>query len=177
MDPIKKFRIVFWVVFAVLIVAIAAGSYFFLSLNNWKEDVIGSKDAKIAELEKKLSDSLAGSDQTAGTNQSLTAANAQLTKDKDELTAENKNLKSNIASAVAYNNFFGYMNTVVETHNGFTGWTDAEFQTGKSYAEKTGSTSFVSTINWAWYETSVAPATRIIRVWKETQSGIESALK
>ena len=181
MDPVKKFRIVSWVIFSVLMLVIAIGSYYFFTINGWKEKIIASKDEKIAQLTDDLSKQAklleeTGS-QTSKDKAALSAENAQLTKDKSSLTAENAALKAGKAKALAYNEFFKFLNTVIETHNGFTGWTDAEFQTGKSKAEATGDISFVSTINWAWYETGIDPDTRVMRVWKEIVSGIQNALK
>lgn len=181
MDPIKKFRIFFWVIFSLLIIVIAAGSYYFFNLDSWKEGVVFDKDQKIAQLEQEnrkkdadLSQYQTSSDQS---QTSLASTNTQLKVDNDKLTTENTDLKADKTLASAYNNFFKYLTSVIETHGGFTGWTDAEFQTGRSLAEKTGNTAFVSTINWAWYETSVDPSTRVIRVWNETAAGIENALK
>lgn len=181
MDPIKKFRIIFWVTFSLAALIIAGGVYYFINLDSWKEIIVSGKDSKISNLESELAQKIAllnnTNSQASTDKESLVAENDQLKKDKENLTTENNDLKSDKATALSYNDFFKHMNTVIETHNGFSGWTDAEFQTGKTLAEKTGNTAFVNTINWAWYETSVDPATRVIRVWKETQAGIENALK
>lgn len=181
MDPMKKFRVFFWIVFSFLVVVIATGIYYFFGIIDWKDKVISDKDQKISLQEvdlikqaKLLGDtgSLAAKDK-----ETLTLENEQLTKDKVALTAENTNLKAGRTKAQAYNEFFRYLNSVIETHNGFTGWTDAEFQTSVAKAEATGDSAFVSTINWAWYERSVDVTTRVIRVWKEISSGIQNALK
>lgn len=181
MDPVKKFRIFFWVTFSVLVLAIAAGSYYFFGLNDWKEKVIVDKDQKIAQQDTDLKKQIDLFSQTGSATTSdketLTAENTRLIKDKADLTTENTSLKAGKAKALAYNEFFKYLNTVIETHNGFSGWTDAEFQTGKTKAEATGDISFVSTVNWAWYETSIDPTIRVIRAWKEIVSGIQNALK
>ena len=181
MDPVKKFRIVFWVTFSVLVLVIAVGCYYFFNLDAWKEQVIADKNQKITQeasdlltKTKLLAD--AGS-QSSKDKETLAAENAQLTKDKDALTAENASLKATKAKALAYNEVFKHVNSVIETHNGFDGWTDAEFQAGKVKAEATGNTTYVSTINWCWYDHSVDQLTRALRFWKETATNIESSLK
>lgn len=181
MDPVKKFRIVFWVTFIVLTSVIAAGSYYFFDLNNWKEGVIASKDQKIAQeavdLAKQAKLLEDANSQTAKDNAALTAENTQLKKDKGSLTAENDSLKAGRSKALAYNEVFKYVNSIIETHNGFDGWTDAEFRIGQTRAEATGNTTYVSTINWCWYDRSVAQLTRALRFWKETAANIESSLR
>jgi hypothetical protein len=180
MDPVKKFRIVFWVTFSVLVLIIAAGVFYYFKIDDWKEKLVASKDQKIAFQVTDLANQAKLLEETGGTakdKEALVAENTLLTKDKASLTAENTALKAGRAKALAYNEFFKYLNTVIETHNGFTGWTDAEFQIGRTRAEATGDISFVSTVNWAWYETSINPTTRVIRAWKEIVSGIQNALK
>lgn len=174
MDPVKRFRIVYWASIGVLVLAIVAGGYYFFQLDSWKESVVASKDEKIATLEANLqskTNELESATASAGESQQSLAT------EKSQLESENSALKAKASKALAYNEVFKYMTGVIKTHNGFTGWTDAEFQVGKTKAEATGSTAFVSTINWAWYETSVTPNERVIRVWEEMASGIENALK
>lgn len=181
MDPVKKYRIVFWIVFSVLILTIAGGIFYFMRLNAWKESIIASKDEKIAlqatdlAKQKKLLED-AGLQSTKDKD-SLASKNAQLKKEKDILTAENSALKAQKSKALAYNAVFAYVTSVIKTHAGFSGWTEAEFQAGKAKAEATGDTNYVSMVNWAWYETSVPPTDRVIRFWEDTSSGISNALK
>lgn len=181
MDPVKKFRIFFWIIFVFLVLVIAAGSYYFISADVFKNRIIASKDEKIAlqaiDLSRQAKLLEDASSQTAQDKESLTAENAQLKKDKDTLTAENNALKAGKTKALAYAEFFRYLNSIIETHGGFTGWTDPEFQTAKTKAEATGDTSFVSTVNWAWYDRDTPPFDRVLRTWKEIVSGIQNALK
>ncbi len=105
----------------------------------------------------------------------------------DELKKENETLKTDkanlekqvtekdtqIATAAAYNDFFKYLNQVIRTHNGVSGWTDAEYQVGHQKAEATGSQDFANLIEWAWYHTEVDPITRLLEVWDAIANGIE----
>jgi len=115
---------------------------------------------------------------------SLSAAYEKLKKEKDALQIKldeaNSNLDSKnsaIATANAYNDFLEYMTQVIDTHDGFSGWTDAEYQIGREKAEATGNSSFVDRIDWAWHETSVDPVERVVQVYRDVVNGISSALK
>jgi len=178
-DPNKAKRWV-WIEFAIAILLLATSGFFtflYYGANDngiWKESLISDKDQEIAQLEKQLETLTAEKnalDSTAeGEKGTLEEQNATL-------KSENLVLEAKIAKANTYNNFFKHLNTVIETHNGFTGWTDAEFQAGNTIAVTTGDTTFVNLINWAWYETTVDVSTRVVAVWKAIASGIETSLK
>ncbi len=126
---------------------------------------------------KLLSDKQSLESRLAITKTMTTTPTATVDKEKVELKKEVASYKAGREKITAYNDFFKYMNQIVETHNGFSGWTDAEFQTGKSKAEATGDTDFVSKVDWAWYETSVDPLQRALGVWKSIADGIDRGLK
>lgn len=178
-DP-KKARTAFIITLVLAIVFFVISGvlgYFYYqakSLDNWKEKIVQLKDGKITELEAKVAD-------LEGRASSLSAegvkTKADLEKENASLNAQIASYKAKIAKANAYNEFYKYLNQVIEAHNGFSGWTDAEFQVGKTKAEATGDASFVSDVNWAWYETSVDPNTRVMKIWKDIASGIENSLK
>ena len=81
-----------------------------------------------------------------------------------------------MAKARTYNDFFKYLNDITQVHNGYTGWTEAEYQTGRSKAEATGDGNFVSVIDWAWTATSTPQIDRMIKVWTAIDEGIGSNL-
>jgi TolA-binding protein len=178
-DPIKSKR--------VFIVFLSLSTLFFIGcgvlgylywheyrINKNKTADITQKDTQITDLKKEISGL------TNATNQnstSLAEQNKNLTAQNTSLTNQVKSYKAKIAKANAYNEFFKYLTAVIQAHSGFSGWTEGEFQTAKQKAEATGDASFVSTVNWAWYETTVDVTTRVIRVWNEIASGIENALK
>ena len=174
MDPVKKFRIIFWITFSVLVIVIGAGTWLFLRDRANKEQIISEKDQKISELEAEISKTKSASE-SAGSE--LEKENEALKTENIKLAKENSDLKAAKAKALTYNEFLKYMTSIIKLHAGFSGWTDAEFQTGKAKAEATGNANFVSTINWAWYQTSVPPTDRVIRVWEEAAAGIENSLK
>jgi len=106
-----------------------------------------------------------------------------LTKENLDLKLEKMNLEKQIADdktkdekAKAYNDFFKYLNSVIMAHNGFEGWTEAEYQTARTKAEATKDGSFVSTIDWAWHDTNTPPLDRLIRVWTSIDQGIGNNL-
>lgn len=112
------------------------------------------------------------------------SSQADLLKENTDLKLENQNLKNTIADkdakmakAKTYNDFFKYLNDVTETHNGYTGWTETEYQTAKVKAEATGDGNFVTIVELAWTATSVPQIDRLIKVWNSIDEGIGSNLQ
>ena len=170
MDPVKKYRIIFWVSMSVFAIVIILGVYFSWRYHNNQTGLVLEKDQKIAaqslEIEKL--------NKAKGTTET---SSSEVQKTNAQLTEENNALKAGIKKSLAYNEFSKYLTSVIKAHNGFSGWTDAEFATAKTKAEATANTNFVSTVNWAWYETTVPQIDRLVRVWEETTAGIDTSLK
>lgn len=97
--------------------------------------------------------------------------------ENESLKAENSNLKKDMEEAAAYLAFFNHMTEVIDHHDGFTGWTEAEHQAGVVLARKTGDNDFVELVEWAWHNHDVNPVTRVVRVWDAIYDGINEALK
>ncbi len=185
-DPtrIKRVVIIISSVLSIFIVAVAVLGYLYYEKNKSNQVLLTDKtnlendknnqEKEISDLTKKLEECTASGGETT---EKAASEKATLEKQKNDLQDEVNSLKAKTAKANSYNNFFKYMNSIIETHNGFTGWTDAEFQEGRRIAESTGDTTFASRVNWAWYETSVDVTTRVIGVWKAIASGIETSLK
>ena len=135
----------------------------------------------LADSKKKVEEQL----KTAEDN--LAKANAEITDLKTASSASGESIsslekqladyKAGMAKITAYKEFLKYYNSVIKAHNGYTGWTDAEFQIDKQKAEATGDTDFVSLVNWAWYDTSVDPTTRILRINDAIVTGLERGIK
>jgi len=145
---------------------------------------VSSDEAMVTTLAQKDSEIAALKAQITALQDTAGQPSADLTKENTTLKDENSSLKNNIASyqtkitkTIAYNDFLKYMVSVIDAHDGFSGWTEGEFQTAQTKAQATSNTAFVSTVNWAWYETSVNPLERVIRTFNETAAGIENALK
>lgn len=170
MDSVKKYRIVFWVSISIFAIIITTGVYFAWRNQGDITQLILEKDQKIAAQSLEISKLNKATSTTESSSSEIQKTNAQLTE-------ENETLKAGIKKANTYNDFSKYLTSVIKAHSGFTGWTDAEFAIAKTKAEATANTNFVSTINWAWYEVSVPSIDRVIRVWEETATGIESSLK
>jgi hypothetical protein len=175
-DPIKGKKVFNVTLIVAIIFFIGCGVLGFLYWNEChkltdmqkdKDSQISSKDKTIAELNSQISD----------LNTTSEGSLAELTKSNKTLTDQATANKAKVAKALKYNDFFKYLTSVINTHQGFTGWTTAEFQVGKSKAEATGDASFVSTVNWAWYDTNTPSTTRVIRTWNEIADGISNALK
>ena len=129
---------------------------------NLKDKYSDLKEITLSDLEKE--------------NEDLQTQIDTLTKEKTALQKTNKEMKDGIAVANAYNEFCKYMTQIIDVHNGFTGWTDAEYQVGRTKAQATGSTSFVNTVDWAWNRTDIDPVTRVIGVWNAIATGISNAI-
>ena len=187
MDPVGKGvkvkRSVLIIVIAVLVLGSAALGYLYYSenqdLKNLSEsnaDLQGRYEVINTKLERKVTDLTGGTESLTGEKSTLSTENTTLTDENDTLAGQVEEYAAGMAKIKAYNDFLKYYNSVIETHGGFTGWTDAEFQTAQGLANVTGDTSFVNTINWAWYEISIPAVDRIIRVQKEIAAGIEGGL-
>lgn len=163
-DP-RKAKIAFVLVLIFMLLFLAGGGvlgYFYYKKNVESFDLFmenrelkGQQEIDIDKLEKQIK---------------------TLTSEKKALTKQVDDDKADFAVIKAYNEFFKYMNSVIEIHNGYTGWTEEEYAVGRTKAQATGDESFVTTIDWAWHRTDIDPATRILRVLKEIVSGIESGL-
>ena len=148
-------------------------AYFYWQKTKGNHDLDSSK--------QKVEESLRTSEANlAKANSELTALKASTDASGKSISSLDKQItdyKTGMAKITAYKEFLKYYNSIIEIHNGYTGWTDAEFQVGKTKAEATGDTDFVSLVNWAWYETSVDVTTRIIRVNKAIVAGLEKGIK
>jgi len=127
-----------------------------------KEKYSDLKEITLSDLEKE--------------NEELQGQVDTLTEEKLALEEQIKTKDVGIAVANAYNEFHKYMNQVIQTHNGFDGWTDAEYQIARRKAQATGSNTFVNTVDTAWNRTDIDPLTRLLNVWKGIVSGIENAI-
>jgi hypothetical protein len=173
--PRNKLAIAFIVVACVLFVASAVLGYFYYkSAKNYKK-LSDEKVAMETAKTKEVADLQAALAKATGKTTIIKDTAAE--KDKTALEKQVSDYQAKIAKANAYNEFYKYLNSVIQAHGGYSGWTDAEFQIGKQKAEATGDAAFVSTVNWAWYETSIPPTDRIIRASNEIASGIENSLK
>ena len=82
-----------------------------------------------------------------------------------------------ISKATAYNNVLSYVAGLMEAHNGFSGWTQEEFNTGYALARKTNDQSYLDLIDYVWYNTTVDINTRIARYFVTTADNIKTRLQ
>lgn len=107
----------------------------------------------------------------------LTQEKADAQKAKTDAETALANEKANEALAQKYNDVFSYVLTVVDTHQGLDGWTDAEYQAGRTLAEKTGDAEFLSTVDWAWQHKEVSQITRLVRALRYISDKIKEKLQ
>ena len=98
---------------------------------------------------------------------------AQVTSLQDQLAA----CQAKSAKVKAYTAVISYVSGIIKIHNGFDGWTDAEYQKGRSLAQATGDTNFVNTIDWAWNRKDLDQMTRFTGFLNALVTGIDNALK
>ncbi len=178
-DPRKaKIAFVLTLIFAIFFfLSTGVLGYFYWQKMKGYNDLSSAKQKVEASLNEKLKtaeDNLAKANSEIATLKSSSSASGNSISSLEKQVAD---YKAGMAKITAYKEFLKYYNSVVETHNGYTGWTDAEFQIAKTKAEATGDTDFVSTVNWAWYETSIDPITRIIKANKAIVTGLERGIK
>jgi len=172
-DPIKTKR-AFWISFVLVLVFFISttvlGFLFYQSYKNYQ--ALKEENQRLASLPS-----------PSPTISVSPSSGTDLLKENMDLKLENQTLKKDLADknaktakAKAYNDFFKYMNSVIMAHNGFDGWTEAEYLTARGKAEATGDGTFVSTIDWAWHDTNTAPLDRLIKVWTSIDQGIGNNL-
>jgi len=103
--------------------------------------------------------------------------------DFEKLKKENEDLKKQVADwdekaaqAKTYTAVLDYVTGLVEKHNGFDNWTEAEFQQGRKLAQTTGNSSFVAEIDWLWQHKEVDQMTRMVRFMNAIVSGVNGSL-
>lgn len=101
------------------------------------------------------------------------ALQAQVTSLQDQLAA----CQAKSAKVKTYTAVISYVSGVIKIHNGFDGWTDAEYQKGRSLAQATGDTNFVNTIDWAWNRKDLDQMTRFTGFLNALVTGIDNAVK
>lgn len=111
------------------------------------------------------------------------ASEAELLKENTDLKLANQNLQNTVndkstkmAKAKTYNEFFKYLNDVTEAHNGYTGWTEAEYHIARTKAEATGDGNFVTIVDTAWTATGTSVIDRMIKLWSAIDEAIGSNL-
>ena len=114
-------------------------------------------------------------------NKALVAERNTLAFDLSQLEAATEvgtaNWGAKIAKALAYTDFFEYLNSITTAHNGYSGWTSAEFANGRALAQATGDASFVTVVEESWEHDTAPQLPRLLSVWEAIRQGIESALK
>ncbi len=115
-------------------------------------------------------------DKTSEELDKLRQEKSDIQKQLDEKTNELSSKNAGMATIEAYNNFLEYMTHVIDAHDGFSGWTEAEYQIAREKAEATGNDEFVNTVDTAWNDTSIDVTTRVINVYRGIINGIRSGI-
>ncbi|MCX6806531.1 MAG: hypothetical protein NT135_00150 [Candidatus Berkelbacteria bacterium] len=178
-DPVKSKRVFILMLVLTIVFFLATGAFVYLFWTKLSQNrELNSQNQALTEENQKLT-----SEQSTATGDlqtqidSLKKEKVALTKQRDDYKNQMTSYEAKIAKAKTYNDFFKYMNTVIGTHGGFSGWTDTEFQQGRAKAQATGDSSFITTVDWAWNQQSIDPWVRALGVWNGITLGIDNALK
>lgn len=110
-------------------------------------------------------------------NANLTTENTSLKKENEDLAAVNKEKAAKMAKASTYNDVLAYLVQIVQAHNGLDGWTEAEYQAGRTKAQATGDQTFVDLIDWAWNSTTIDQVERLTKVLDSISDNIGNNVK
>ena len=148
-------------------------AYFYWQKTKGNHDLDSSK--------QKVEESLRTSEANlAKANSELTALKASTDASGKSISSLEKQIADNklgMEKITAYNEFFKYLTSVIKTHSGLDGWTDAEYQAGRVKAQATGSASFVSDVDWAWNRRDIDQITRLVKIFEDISAGVASGLK
>lgn len=91
-----------------------------------------------------------------------------------ELTTDLQAYKDQAVRASNYNAVFKCLVDTIDRHDGFTGWTQSDYNTGYSYAQATGDANLMDAVHDAWYDADGDPVARVNRVLREIEEGIDA---
>lgn len=173
-DPIKSKRVFILMLILSIIFFIASVGlgYLYYAKHLDYQNLLTEKQALEEKLANSQNDLQKQVDKLTEENQDLEKANAKLTKENTAFAkAQSTQTKKNKITK-AYIDFLNYLAQVTGSHNGFEGWTEAEYQHAHQIALRTKDNDFVETVEWAWNEETADPIDRLVRVLEEVYQGI-----
>ena len=109
-------------------------------------------------------------------NATLKEENTSLKNENDALKVRVADYQARMAQVGRYNALHRYIYEVIVAHDGFSGWTEAEYQVGYSIAVSTGDTSLINAVDNAWHNLDGDPIARFASVMWEIIEGINENL-
>ncbi|MDD4381830.1 MAG: hypothetical protein PHE21_00585 [Candidatus Dojkabacteria bacterium] len=82
-----------------------------------------------------------------------------------------------ISKVTSYNSVDKYIYDTIVKHNGFSGWTQTEYNTVKGMADDIEDTELSASLHSAWYDRNGLPLTRFTRVMLAIINGITDSTK
>jgi len=170
-DPVKSKRVFILMLILTIVFFLGAGvlGYFYYAKNKAYRS-LSSEKTNLENQQKSSADLQKQID-------TLTKENTDLTKTKKDQKDQIDSWQAKAAKARAYNDVMRYFAAITKAHNGFDGWTDVEYQTGRAKAQATGDTAFVNTVDWAWNRKDVSQMDRAVGFWNAVCDGIDNSLK
>lgn len=178
-NPVKAKNLfgIFLAISIVLFIGLGTAGYFYYL--KYQENKVLS--AKVWELEGSTTSASYSAKQSEA---ELKKQISDLQKDKTDLAKENKTLtdqatatKTKIDKALAYNQVFVYLNSLVVKYSGLDNWTEADYQAGLVKVRATEDKNLENTVDWAWHDSTVDDLTRALSVWQTIANGVENSLK
>jgi len=179
-DPVKAKRVFLVMLILAIIFFLASGvlGYFYLQKSRSYKSLADEKNKletsseeqiknKIVELETKLQTD------TETLRKEKTDCEADRSAKEDQIDS----FREGMAKITSYKEALKYYYFVLETHGGYTGWTDQEYTTFRNKAEATGDKDFVDVIDYTWNEASADLVTRLVRFHKALVIGFERGIK
>jgi|GEM_PF-2433993 len=185
-DTVKRLpslkKLLFLIVLVGMLVSLIGLSAFAYLYYGQREDSkdLGNENSslqdEIEELEEQqdtqVRDLLIQIEDLQATVAALEEDKVALQKSEADLKKSEASYKSKAAQARQYNDVLGALHDTIVRHNGFSGWTEAEYQTGRSLALATGDQGLVDAVDDAWHDLDGDPVLRVARVLKEIIDGI-----
>ena len=169
----KVFLIVLSALLAASLIGNAALGYLYYKKTTDNKDLNDKCNSLTQEVKKLQSQVSTTSAELKRLSTSSAALQDQVTSLQDQLTA----CQAKSAKVKTYTAVVSYVSGVIKAHNGFDGWTDAEYQKGRSLAQATGDQNFIGTIDWAWNRKDIDQMTRFTGFLNALVTGIDNALK
>lgn len=159
------------------ILLVATTTLFGLLYFNKKDDYNDLNDEKVKlENEKATLESEKASLESEKASLEADLQDAGTASDTEKQTLQDSidQLEANAAKVELYNDVLDYVYDLLLAHPTLTGFTEAEYQTGRALAVKTGDQGLISAADNAWHNTDGNPVARFAQVIKEIVEGIDA---
>ena len=177
-DPIKSKRVFILMLVLGIIFLVGAGvlGYFYYIKDQDFKSLTSEKQSLQTLLDKTKTGSTKSSTDLQNQVKTLQSQVTTLEKEKKDLQTQVNSDKTKSAKAQKYLAVLNYVSATIAKYNGLDGWTDSDYQQGRSLAEETNDTSFVNTVDWAWNTKDISQIVRLNGFLDAVSKGITANL-